>query len=153
MHRSMEIVSRFILRRRVPLLLVMAAITIFFGSYLVPIKKIRFDFSFQRLFVQYGGDWGVLKDFARDFGTDVAFNAVVFIAGEGEGPLSGTVMHPAVLRRLEQVEEELEARPDVEHGGVSGFASLPDLYSDPIEQRFCGAALDRYDAARAREDP
>ena len=153
MHRSMEIVSRFILRRRVPLLVLMAAITIFFGSYLVPIKKIRFDFSFQRLFVQYGGDWGVLKDFARDFGTDVAFNAVVFIAGEGEGPLSGTVMHPAVLRRLEQVEEDLEARPDVEPGGVSGFATLPDLYSDPIEQRFCGAALERYDAARARAGP
>jgi hypothetical protein len=127
----------------------MMGLTVWFATFLIPIKNIKKDFSFQRLFVQYGGNWAVLGDFINDFGSDVVFHAGLFLAPPSDGPLSGTVLHPSLLRRMEQVERDFRAREEVPTDGVASLLTVPDMYGEAgIEPEFVRKAFHRYEALR-----
>ncbi|MBR57133.1 MAG: hypothetical protein CMH54_03645 [Myxococcales bacterium] len=143
------------MRWRVAFALVIGAITIWFGSFLLPIDEIRYDFSFQNSFLQFGGDNERFQEFVQEFGSDVLYNAALITVDEdsGQSPdssvLETTIFQPEVLRQIEAIEDDLRAREEVGIDGVASVMSLPDFYApDQIETDFVRTAFRRYERER-----
>ncbi len=143
------------MRWRAAFVLVIGAITIWFGSFLLPINEIRYDFSFQNSFLQFGGDNERFQEFVREFGSDVLFNAaLITVDGGSEQPdgasvLETTIFQPAVLRQIEAIERDFRGREEVGVNGIASVLSLPDFYApDQIESDFVRNAFHRYERER-----
>ena len=81
------------LRLRWWVLALIAGLTVWLGWQVVPLSKITFDFSFNRLFLAYGGDQDVLRRFHEEFGDDVGLVSILLVlpedGGAGAGVLAG----------------------------------------------------------------
>ncbi len=159
------------LRLRWWVLALIAGLTVWLGWQIVPLSKITFDFSFNRLFLAYGGDQDVLRRFHEEFGDDVGLVSVLLVLPDGDAPqgaavggppdaagdaaadvraLSGTVFAPPVMHAIEQLSRWLKGRPEIAQGQVFSLGELSDLHGESIRPAFLASELEALERVTAR---
>ena len=122
-----------VLRFRWLVVAAISLVTAWLGSFLWPVEAIKYDFSFNRLFIRYGGDQDLLRQFNEDFGDDVGMVSIlVALPAGGDAPgvekqLTGTVFAPRVLRHIIALTDELKQRPELNSEQVIGLGGLANL--------------------------
>lgn len=138
-----------VLRFRWVLLLALLGMTAWFGAFVYPLDTIKYDFSFNRMFSQYGGDADALRRFNRDFGDDVGMLSVlVALPGADSGTsnsvserVTGTVFQPVVMHEIIALIGELKSRPELEQEQVVSLAQLSNLQAESVTPDYMSAEL------------
>lgn len=147
----MERLFAWILRRRALVLALLVGVTAWMGSFLYPIERVKFDVSFDRLFLSFGGNQDHLRQFREDFGDDVGLVSVLFVLPDPhqEHPprqVTGTVFEPTVIRALANFTRGLKAVKELDPDQVVGLPGLAKLH-DSVELHFILRALETLEEA------
>ena len=132
MRRFFEIV----LMLRWPILAAVLGVTVWLGSYLLPVSELKYDFSFKRLFLAYGGDREALREFHDTFGDDVGFLSVLVSLPKGPADqvapdrVTGTVFEPAVVRKLQELADWFKARREIDSSQVYSAVDAAFLHGE-----------------------
>jgi|GEM_PF-1800810 len=144
-----------VLKYRWVVLIAVLGVTAWLGSFLWPVESIKYDFSFNRLFIQYGGDQDRLREFNQDFGDDVGMVSVLVALPDATDtpPVServtGTVFAPRVLRQVIALGDELKERPELNSEQVISIGAMANLQSESIAPDFMRSELKKLDEAVA----
>jgi predicted RND superfamily exporter protein len=135
-----------LLRYRVWFVLGALGLVTLLASPLVPPDRIRFDFSFRRLFRFDGEDAARLTRFKNRFGDDAGNVGLLYLAAPGEGPRP-RALAPDVLRSMARVQAWLAPREELEQDELLSPLTATDFFAEPVRSDALADLLpDRADA-------
>lgn len=127
--------QKFIVRYRFLIFFTAIAITILSLTRFIPVKKLKFDFSFKRLLFKEGVETESILELKKNFGEDSGL-IVIFLSLPENGNkdyVGGTVFEPQYLKILNEIFLKLKARVEIEKSQVYSILNAVNLHSNPIE--------------------
>ena len=124
--------ARFLLQHRYLFIVASLLITVVMALPLVPPDKIRFDFSFRRLFRFDGEEAAQLTRFKNLFGDDAGTAGVLYVADGPAGPRPAA-LSPKVAFAMTRLQEWLTTREELDQAFTLSCLTAADFYADPVQ--------------------
>ena len=134
--------AQFLLKNRVWFILGALGLCTFMASPLIPPDRIRFDFSFKRLFRFEGEEAAQLTHFKNLFGDDAGTTGVLFVAQTERGRRPPALAPPVALAMLE-LEEWLATRDELDEGFTHSPVNATDFYAEPVRPEALARVLEK----------
>ena len=132
--------ARFLLQHRVWVIGGALIVTAVMLSALIPPDKIRFDFSFRRLFRFDGEEAEHLTRFKDRYGDDASASAVLYVVKPGKQHRPA-VLCPAIARSIARVEAWILTRPEIDAEFTLSARSATDFFGASVLPDALGNAL------------
>ncbi|MBM4386398.1 MAG: MMPL family transporter, partial [Deltaproteobacteria bacterium] len=137
-----EKISSLLVRFRYLSVIVILLLTAFFASQVIPVEKMKFDFSFKKLLLKDGEDLDKLIEYKSEFGDDIGTIAILLKIEKGGGDgISNTVFLPENLKIIVEFTDFLLKRPEVDAEKVFSVTEATNLHSDPIKSKYVKGVL------------
>ena len=121
--------AAFLLRRRAWITGFALAVTAFMLTSLLPLDKIRFDFSFRRLFRFDGEETRLLTKFKDRFGDDASTTGVLYVVKE-KNSRRAAALSPATAVAMAEIEEWMNGRYEFDREFTISPLSATDFYDE-----------------------
>lgn len=136
MQRGWQLIARFILRQRVPILIAIAALTVFWGFQI----NLELAHDYAKVIPESNPEYKEYKRFKEEFGEDG--NALII-------GLEGNIFTEKALNRLDDLAEKLKKAPAVT--GVLGLRNLQEIHYDTLSDQFKMRPIAEQDVASEEE--
>ena len=137
----------FLLKHRAVVLVAALALTGVLASSLVPFDRIRFDFSFRRLFRFDGEQAAELTRFKSYFGDDAGTVGLLYVA-EGTDGGRPAALAPDIGDSMDRVHEWLAARPELDQSFTISPLLATDFFAEPMQGEALSHVLPEADLAQ-----
>ena len=134
--------AAFLLRRKVWVTGFALLVTAGMLTSLVPLDKIRFDFSFRRLFRFDGEETRLLTKFKDRFGDDASTTGVLYVV-KSKNARRPPALSPALAAAMEEVEEWMNGRYEFDREFTISPLSATDFYDEQVRSEALGLQLSK----------
>lgn len=131
MHQGWQLIARFILRQRIPILVVIAALTVFWG---LQIKHLELAHDFAKVIPEHDPDFKEYIKFKQEFGEDG--NALII-------GFRGDIFSKQSLNMLDDLADSVKKAPAVM--GVLNIRQLQEVAYDTTNDKFVLAPIAKED--------
>jgi uncharacterized protein len=128
----------FLLKHRAIVLVAALTLTGLLASSMIPLDRVRFDFSFRRLFRFDGEQAGELTKFKNHFGDDAGTVGLLYLAPESAGERP-SALAPDICSSMSRIHQWLEDRPELDQNFTISPLMATDFFAEPMR----GEALSR----------
>jgi uncharacterized protein len=140
--------ARFLLQYRLWVIALALVLTGFMLSELIPPDKIRFDFSFRRLFRFDGEESTHLTKFKDRFGDDASASAVLYVSSQAPSPRP-RVLSPSIARSMQRVDRWIRERSEVDQDFTLSPLTATDFFGKQVQPGALALAMENMpDAAQ-----
>jgi uncharacterized protein len=121
----------FLLKHRAVVLVAALVLTGLLASSMIPLDRVRFDFSFRRLFRFDGEQAGELTRFKNHFGDDAGTVGLLYLAPESvaERP---SAMAPDIGNSMSRIHQWLAERPELDQNFTISPLMATDFFAEPM---------------------
>jgi predicted RND superfamily exporter protein len=130
----------FLLRHRIAVVVTALAVTGLLASSMVPLDRIRFDFSFRRLFQFDGEEASELTRFKNTFGDDAGSVGLLYLTGSGSASRC-PALAPDIAASMRRLHEWLRSREELDQGFTISPVMATDFFAEPMQGEALGLAL------------
>ncbi len=140
----------FLLKHRAVVLVAALALTGVLASSMIPLDRVRFDFSFRRLFRFDGEQAAELTRFKNLFGDDAGTVGLLYVAGASDGQRP-SALAPDVADSMVRIHQWLEDRPELDHSFTISPVMATDFFAEPMRSEALAKVLPEAEPTQFRE--
>lgn len=140
----------FLLKYRAAVLVAALALTAVLASSMIPLDRVRFDFSFRRLFRFDGEQAAELTRFKNLFGDDAGTVGLLYIAPAATGNRPAA-LSPDIAHSMSVVHEWLAARPELDQNFTISPVLATDFFAEPMQGEALAQVLPEGDSEALRD--